>query len=184
MPPAKSQDHLNRVRKHAINQMDMSKVDSALDWGCGGGLLAKELTKHCSVNLVDISQESLDKAQEYVGVPCDKFLVDAAVELDLPKVDLILCYSVIQHFPSYEYWQKVSQRWNEIAPKYIAAQIKTRNELKENPNYFKGRNYLNGLFLNRKEIKKAFPSYSIKHWSDSVTPASQQKISFFVLERN
>lgn len=194
MPKKKIVDHLNRLKEHVIEQVNMSEVKWALDWGCGGGLLAKELGKHCKIIIADISEESLEEAHNYIrhtpkpgsGPMHISLLVGddpSKVEVGPPKVDLILCYSVIQHFPSAEYWHKVAAKWNEFNPRYIAAQVKLGAKVKETSNYFGGYNYLNGLHVTKKEIEGRFPRYKVTYWKESIAPASGQKIAFFVLDR-
>tara|TARA_R100001244_G_scaffold25113_4_gene25603 strand:+ start:63412 stop:64032 length:621 start_codon:yes stop_codon:yes gene_type:complete len=182
MPMKKVADHINRVRSHVLSQIDLDEVKTALDWGCGGGLLAKELSQHFDVTLVDISEASLTEAQRFIGKECKTIHVGNPEDVEVEdKIDLILCYSVIQHFPSYEYWVKVSQKWRELSPKHIAIQIKLADKVVESKNYFAARNYLNGLHLGRKQIKEALPEHKITYWKESIAPASGQKIAFIVL---
>ena len=182
MPKKKIADHINRVRKHVLSQIDTGAISHALDWGCGGGLLAKELVSHFPVTLVDISEASLVEAQKYIEVPCSTIHVDDPADVKpASKIDLIMCYSVIQHFPSYGYWLAVSKKWRELQPKYIAIQIKLANKVVESKNYYAARNYLNGLHLGRKEIEKSLPEHKVTYWQESIAPASGQKIAFIVL---
>jgi len=180
----KLKEFQDRFQKHVLNQLNFSKINTALDWGCGGGILAKEMSKHCQVTLADLSKESLDEAIRYIGKPLKQIVVsDNWNELAKINVDLILCYDVIHHFPSIAYWKQVASTWNKIGPKFIAARIKVKPKISENKDYFEGRNYLDGLFLNKKEIQEAFPGYSITYWTDDITKISRRQVAQLILTK-
>jgi trans-aconitate methyltransferase len=187
MPAAKIKDHINRFYTHVVKQIPRKNISKALDWGCGGGLFTKEMltgrgTPICNVVILDILQSSLDEAERYAGKSVEKILYEGQ-DVTRSDIDLILCYSVIQHFPSYGYWRNIANQWLKIAPRYIAAQIKLADNVIEAANYYHKRNYLNGLKLSRIEIEKTFKQYNIIYWRESKTSASGQPIAFFVLER-
>ena len=73
----------------------------SLDWGCGGGLLTKELQKFSKeVHCVDVSKKSIKSCISYSN-PTKTYLLDVSpLDLDLPQVDLVLANAIVWHFPS------------------------------------------------------------------------------------
>ena len=119
MPKEKIEILTKRFRNHVVDQLDTEQIVITLDWGCGGGLMTKIVTEFSEVILLDISQESLQTAADYISVIAnDSILYDGTTVI--VDVDLIICYSVIHHFPNLKYWQTVAENWKTIKPKFLA----------------------------------------------------------------
>lgn len=155
MDPKKIEKMKNRVQKHLFNNLDFSQINTTIDWGCGGGLFAKELSRWSDIVLIDISQESLDKAKDNVKNVVSSQLVGELESFEYNgPCDLLFCHTVIHHFPSYDYLLKVLDVWQKIEPKFIAVHIKIgdKNKWFADKEYFKGKNCLSGLYLNDKQF--------------------------------
>lgn len=175
-------------KEHALDKLDKD-VGSFIDWGCGGGLLSKailEFAPDCEGTIVDISQESLDVAETYIDKPITKVVVDENLNNTMvpTDVDLLFCYSVIQHFPSVVYWNEVSKFWNnEVKPKHIAIRTKVEDETKEADNYYEARNFLRGLVLSWNDLLSPFEeNYTLVYKHEGATK-SNQRDGFVVLKR-
>ena len=57
----------SRVKKHILDKLNFDEIDTTMDWGCGGGLFAKEISKYSNLCLMDISKSSLENALNYIG---------------------------------------------------------------------------------------------------------------------
>jgi len=94
-----------------LSRVNFSSVDMALDWGCGGGWGANVLADHFNVAILDIVPACL-RATEKLMTPVASYELTSLDNLKiLQKIDLILCSTVIYHFPSYAYWKKVVAFW-------------------------------------------------------------------------
>ena len=184
-----------RVDEFILSNLDFSKIETVLDWGCGGGLFAKILSKKTNIILADISTESLKKAQSYLE---DNYIKSIQIPENLnnfnpleQKIDLIFSHTVIHHFPSYEYWCKVFDIWTKkIKPEYFGLQIKIGNKTTVRSDYFKDENYLNALYLEETEFvnkfrdagyKKINAGYRINKYKDS---DKIMKVGYFVFQKN
>jgi len=188
MPKDKVEKTLKWFRKHCVERVNFKSVNTALDWGCGGGLLAKELSKHTSVILLDISQRSMNVAVSYSGNKNKSIVLGddlANAESIDEKIDMINCYSVIQHFPSYDYWKKVVSIWRKLGPEYITVRTKVSSEIREAEDYYlNSKNFLNALILTKKEIKDCFgDKYKIDYWHEVDNPKHPYMDVFFILKR-
>ena len=162
----KSKRIIDRVTKNLFNHINFSEVNNALDWGCGGGLLSKELSKKCLIHMVDISPNSLKNAKTFLGdsVYGESILLPNKLEefkYDGEKIDLIFSNEVIQHFPTLSYFENVLTVWKEINPTYIAVQIKLDKKTKQTKNY--ENNFLNGLRFNEKDFINYFLDLGYKN---------------------
>ena len=148
---------LNRVNKHLLSKLNFKDINNTLDWGCGGGLVAKEISQYSDIGIIDISIQSMDNAKRYlngINIFYEKIIPDNIEDFtyDGPAIDLIFSNEVIQHFPSLEYFKKVLTCWESIAPKYIAIQVKLDKTTKEASDYYDKTNFLNGLRLAEKDL--------------------------------
>jgi len=187
MPEGKTQKTIRLFREHLIEQLKSEFSLNALDWGCGGGVLAKEISQNNKVILLDISKRSLLEAERYSGIKTNSILLSEPIDsfkIFLNNIDLIYCYSVIQHFPSYNYWKKVSKLWIEISPKYIAGRTKFSDRVIETGDYYKSsKNFLNALILSKEDLLKTFPQYNLKYWYEENNKKHPYNDGFFILEK-
>jgi 2-polyprenyl-3-methyl-5-hydroxy-6-metoxy-1,4-benzoquinol methylase len=184
-----SKDKTERTKKlfkeNLLEQINCKGLRT-LDWGCGGGVLAEEMIKYGSVVLADISERSLKKAGELTGDRCKTVLLPEKLEnlKGLPKeIQMIYCYSVIQHFPSYNYWTNVTKAWRKMKPEYIAGRSKFSNKIIEAEEYKKSRNFLNALILTKKDLLNRFPEYRLIYWNQMKNKKHPYLDGFFILER-
>lgn len=176
--PKKSR-HINNFNKYYIHFIDKDEVESSLDWGCGGGLLSKELKKFSSnVYGVDVSEHSLNNCMEYAN-PTKTFLLSSdPSKIDLPKVDLILANAIVWHFPTLEYFKEVINKWVDLSPKYIAFNTKSAPITKETDDYDK--NFLNALFLKDEYVIEIFKNKGYKLKSMIAATNTSVPSSYFV----
>jgi len=164
-----SQEKKNRqVDSFVYNVLDRfdNKSDiTALDWGCGGGLLSNEMTRAFKkVYVTDISDESIKEAIKYCQGSADG-IINPYNGHDWNKfgIDLLVCYAVIWHFPGLDFFKKTLDIWtNKLKPKHIAIQIKeidTDSECAsiETAGYYKN-GYLGGLLLRKDKVVSMFES--------------------------
>jgi 2-polyprenyl-3-methyl-5-hydroxy-6-metoxy-1,4-benzoquinol methylase len=179
---------VNNVNEFIFSNLKQEEITSTLDWGCGGGILSKELSKFSNVNILDLTQSSLENAKKYLGeggyensfeIPNDI----SNYEFEGNDIDLIFCHAVIQHFPSLEYFQRIIEIWNKINPKYIAIQVKLSNETKEAVNYEK--EFLNGLLFNEDNLFTYFDSigYKTTHKNYTNTLNGKMKLGYYIFEK-
>ena len=181
----------SRVKKHILDKLNFDEIDTTMDWGCGGGLFAKEISKYSNLCLMDISKSSLENALNYIGegknkVIYTKLLPDniESFSYDGPNVDLIFSNEVIQHFPSLDYFKKVIKIWRIIQPKTIAFQVKLDNKTKESNNYEK--NYLNGLRFKEEEVIDHFTRLDFQLVSKEYnrTKKGDTKLGYYIFKNN
>lgn len=192
MPEAKREDHRNRVRAHVFPYVP--SAGKIIEWGAGGGLLSEEMRTHYNpreIILTDISEGTLRKAVLHVEGAIGIHIHDDPRQIleqhleAMRDADLLLCHSVIQHFPGVKYWKWVAAVWEKIAPKHIAIQVKLPVEGLTNEHagdtYFNGRNYLLGTRLSSADILMALPSYRMRYWKTDRQVANDQLIAYAVL---
>ena len=181
----------NRVKKHLLDKINFDEVDHTMDWGCGGGLFAKEISKHSKLCLMDVSCGSLNNATEYLGDSFNKVVYTKILPNDMntfkydgPKVDLIFSNEVIQHFPSLKYFESVINVWEEINPNIISIQVKLDSETKESENYEKL--FLNGLRFLENDLIKYFINinYSLVDKAYDITKKGDTKLGYYNFKKN
>lgn len=174
--------HIDNFNNLYIKHLDTSKVNSSLDWGCGGGLLSKELKKISNkVYCVDVSKHSIHSCKEYAN-PTETFLLeDNITDIALPQVDLILANAIVWHFPTYEYFKNVVDKWVTLNPKYIAFNSKKSDKTTETNNYKK--EFLNALFLKDKDVIELFKSKNYLLKSKVVPNNTVKPSTYFVFEK-
>lgn len=174
--------HINNFKNLYINHIDINKVNSSLDWGCGGGLLSKELKKISNkVYCVDISKHSIESCKKYAK-PTEIFLLeDNILDIELPQVDLILANAIVWHFPTYEYFKNVVDKWVTLNPKYIAFNSKKSNKTTETNNY--KNEFLNALFLKDKDVIELFKSKNYLLKSKVVPKNTVKPSTYFVFQK-
>lgn len=159
----KIEKYARDIQENLVQHIDFSIIKTALDWGCGGGFCAKFLSEYCDIVCLDITRRSLKECRNYLKKHNKKIkkeillksLEDFYINLEL---DLIFSASVIQHFPSIEYWNSVVEIWKKINPKMLAIQTRHGDENKDNENeYFNDtKNYLLALYLTTEEVLSNF----------------------------
>lgn len=179
---------IKNVNNHLLDKLNFDEIDNSLDWGCGGGILSKELGKKSNVSIVDITKTSLENAQKYLGdggYVYSQEIPNNINEFDFegPSIDLIFCHAVIQHFPTIEYFNDVLIKWKKLNPKYIAIQVKLGDETKEADNYEK--DFLNGLFFEENDLINRFKdiNYTIISSGYSKTLNGKIKLGYYVFEK-
>ena len=148
----KQKRHIGNFNMYYMKYLPKEEIKTALDWGCGGGLLAKELAKFCSeVHGVDVSQDSIDNCSEYAPETQLHLYSGDPSELTLPEVDLVLANAIVWHFPTLDYFISVLDKWVSLSPTYIAFNTKKSDETKEADNYQK--DFLRALFLSDADVE-------------------------------
>lgn len=178
----KIESHIGNFNEFYIKHINTDNINSSLDWGCGGGLLAKELKKFSNeVYTVDISTHSLESCKIYAE-PTETFLLTTdPKDINLPKVDLVLANAIVWHFPSLDYYKAVVDKWVELEPEYIVFNTKKSDKTTETSNYKV--EFLNALFLADEDVEELFESkqYELVH---KAQPTNTTKPStYFVFKK-
>ena len=143
---------VNNYEELFIRHIDTTIINTSLDWGCGGGLLTKELKKFSTACAIDISDKSLLECVKYANPTYSQALPNNLSDFNWngPKIDFILCHALVWHFPNILYFKEVLENWKKIDPIYIAFNTKPTKEKNyiEEPDYKKG--YLNALRISDK----------------------------------
>lgn len=188
MPVDKRRRLCREFCENVFPYVPINEKTRVLDWGCGGGLMTKEIARKfgCkNLDLVDISAESLSIAEKYTGVPCNTHIVpDNIASMKITTgVDLLVCYSTLQHFPDKEYWEAVSEYWLTLRPEYIVIRTKTAKTTTAAASYYSGQQFLNGLLLSPEDLKKPFlVHYEVLHEKKGLTRTGREEM-FLVLRR-
>lgn len=180
----------NRFRRHTIRQLDNIPIIKTLDWGCGGGHLAKIISNFSEVILLDISEDSLQEALRYLApLKPQTILFNNTTKIEF-KPDLLVCYDVIHHFSSYEYWLRITKIWAKTGPKFIAMHAKIGTETRATDSYA---DYIDALILSQDDFLDPFEDYRIRYWAeepqvkqtktDAARPPKVWYHGFAVLER-
>jgi 2-polyprenyl-3-methyl-5-hydroxy-6-metoxy-1,4-benzoquinol methylase len=184
----KSKRIINRVEKHLFDNVDFNVIKNSLDWGCGGGLLSRELADKCNVNIVDISPTSLENATSFLEgkefgetilIPND--ITNFVYEGE--EIDLIFSNEVIQHFPTIEYFNSVINIWKDISPTYFALQIKMDKKTTECKNY--KNDFLNGLRFKEEDFIDVFSKigYNVTYKGYEWTQSRDCKLGYFIFKK-
>lgn len=158
------QNNINHVR--SILSYLRDDLSHIVDWGPGGGYISRffsENKKVSEIDCVDVTDTAFNIIEKNLTSSFQTIrlheLSENVEDLNLKKnPDLLILFSVIYHFPSIEYFEKISSYWLDIEPKQIIIRNmitygKTRNVSSYNIN-----NYLRGLVLNRDEMNNRFKS--------------------------
>lgn len=186
MPEEKKKLLVKRFQDHVVDQLASQDakhtIKTTLDWGCGGGLIAKIIAEFSEIILLDISQESLQKTTDYIApiVPNDSILYDGTAVT--ANVDMIVCYSVIHHLVDLKTWHKIVANWKTIKPKFLAIQTKIGGLTKQNPDY--RMNYTDSLILSKKDFIGPFENdYHLDYWAEEPHKKPTIKLGFALLRR-
>lgn len=179
---SKKDRHINNFNNLYIKFIDTNQVNKSLDWGCGGGLLTKQLQEFSNeVHCVDVSTKSIDSCVKYTN-PTQTYLLETSPqELDLPKVDLVLANAIVWHFPSLQYFKDVVSKWVGLSPKYIIFNSKKLKATKETTNYKK--DFLSALYLNDQDVIDLFDSHEYKIISSLTSNNTRIPVTYFVFEK-
>ena len=159
------------IKRHFVDQIDFTDVRVMLDWGCGGGIGSLLLSEYSNVIALDIAESSLESANKYMREHgkafANTYKLDDIETLTIKEnVDLLFSASVVQHFPSLDYWRKVAAYWKSLEPKWIAVQTRHGEQNKSNEkDYFDTeKNYILGLYLTTEEVTGWFDDcYELKY---------------------
>lgn len=169
-------DQVEPARRHVVHTMDKdclerqkkrfkmvceglpwNTISSAIDWGCGGGLHAKEMmSRGVDVTFYDISEESLKAAMKYCEAPVDMCYSQYAPLIGR-HFDLIVAMSVIHHFDSFGMWETACQVWHSMEPRHVVLQTHRSKANQQACNY--ARDYMRGLSLTDEEVRSKFPGF-------------------------
>lgn len=178
----KQKRHISNFNNYYVKHINTRKIKKSLDWGCGGGLLTKELQKFSKkVYCVDVSKKSIKSCIDYTN-PTKTYLLDGSpLDLNLPQVDLVLANAIVWHFPSLQYFKNVISKWVELNPKYIVFNTKSRSETSETKDY--ANDILNGLILNDNDVVDLFKPNNYKPISQSSASNTILPSTYFVFEK-
>lgn len=178
----KQKRHISNFNNHYVKHIDIKKIKKSLDWGCGGGLLTKELQKFSKeVHCVDVSEKSIKSCIDYTN-PTKTYLLNISpLDLDLPQVDLILANAIVWHFPSLQYFKDVISKWVELNPKYIVFNTKSISKTVETKDY--ANDILNGLKLNDNDVVGLFKPNNYKLISQVRASNTGNPSTYFVFKK-
>ena len=166
--------------EYFTNPIGEEHIKSSLDWGCGGGLLTKELSSFSQTSVLDISEDSLKECEVYAR-PYYKQLISNNLEefvWDGLPVDLILCHALVWHFPTLDYFKQIVNIWKKINPKYIAFNIKTIGEgIKETENY--STQFLQALTQSEKSTEEIMKGVGYKVNSKNLIKTGVQPQTYY-----
>jgi len=187
MPEIKKTRILYNFTNYLIKPISKTNIKLAVDWGCGGGLLTKELKTFTKVLALDICKDSLDQCKKYAQPDYTELIPNDLTEFqyNYDYADLVLAHAIVWHFPTVEYFKKVIGVWsNVIKPKYIVINTKkiTNKRFLEAPNYKK--NYLQALYLNDNFVIGLFKEYNYDVILSSLVTTGRQPQTYFVFRKN
>jgi trans-aconitate methyltransferase len=161
-----------RFQENLLDIVDLDNVKTAIDWGCGGGLLAKLLPSEINLHLLDISDECMERSEAYIGKKCNYLPISDPQTFKAPEesIDLLWCYAVIHTMPSLDYYRQIVSIWEEIGPKRIAIQTKVNKQDQIAEDY--EQDYLNALVLSKNSLLEPFQNYAIEYEKLERIPAS------------
>ena len=185
----KLENYINDIKDHLINRIDFTNIELALDWGCGGGLGSRFLSEHCGVVALDIAESSLRQCGQYLKKHSKELVAGYKLEdieklVIKEKIDLLYSASVVQHFPSYEYWKRVASFWKTLQPRFIAIQTRhgDQNKCNEAEYFDKTENYILGLYLTTNEVIDCFiAEYSLRY--HKLIDDNHSMYEYFVFKR-
>lgn len=189
IPASMDDNKKNRIiynfNQYMFPVINWNNVYVGLDWGCGGGVLTKELKKIVhKVFVADICEDSLNKCQQY-ACPDKKIVIPGDLsefKYRLESPDFILAHAIVWHFPSLTYFKKVLDIWASLAPDYIALNTKKiEKECVETANY--KRNFLNALLMGDKLVISLFKERGYDLKLSNVVTTGLQPQTYFVFYR-
>ncbi len=174
----------------------LPEIKTVMDYGSGGGWVSLGFEKNSQIILVDIVEKNLIVAKNRlikkhfskVETVCSfdeySFPIHNEFEKYKNKLDLIMCFLVINHFPSYYYYNIIVRFWEWLNPTYIA--IQWRNLKKRMPTNTIGlhefefiddykKKFGIGLLMNEEYAMKPFNNYEKIFYLEDVN----EKISYF-----
>lgn len=175
---------LNNLDNYTLNYIDKSKVKNVLDWGCGGGLLSKQLKKDFHVSSIDISEDSLNNCIKYASPDYHQLV---PIDIDTFKwegenIDFIHCHALVWHFPTLEYFQKILDIWDKLSPNYIAFNTKPiKDDYREVENY--SRDFLSALRLNDDFVVNLLKEKNYKVINQEKVNTGKTVQTYFVFEK-
>jgi cyclopropane fatty-acyl-phospholipid synthase-like methyltransferase len=180
----------NEVKKHLLNNINFDDIKIALDWGCGGGVGALSLVDKCGLIVVDLSKNSLQECKNFLQSHGKELIAQYhLVNLDdlyiQQKVDLIFSIAVIQHFPSYQYWRQMVEKWLSLNPKKIAIQTRhgDKNECHEATYFNNVKDYILGLKLTTEEVRESFERFNYRTIYHYLDDDGYSMYEYFVFEK-
>lgn len=107
-------------------------IRSVLDYGCGGGWTDVPFPADTEFHLVDLCPDNVETAMNrildsgHTGKIMPYYHFDKFDRPDWPyykhlvgRIDLLICTLVINHFPSYQYYNDVAERFWQLRPRYM-----------------------------------------------------------------
>lgn len=93
---ALNEDKVKTLSKYIVDKLKIKNGNNVLDFGCGSGIIDKEIEKmiSCKITGIDISEGMIQRAIK--NCPNGTFLVDDHISLR-NKFDYIICYGVIHY---------------------------------------------------------------------------------------
>lgn len=185
MNGSKKERIVGNFHQYIAPKMHWDDINVCLDWGCGGGVLSKELKKMAEkVIVADICTHSLDKCQEFAAPDAQIVIPNelSKFEYTHENPDFILAHAIVWHFPSVMYFKEVMDIWSQLGPKYIALNTKTTGkDFIETSDYQKG--FLNALLLGDEFVINLFGERGFKLISSKTVTTGLQPQTYFVFEK-
>lgn len=166
--------------EYLLKNLNTDEIKNSLDWGCGGGILTKELKKISNTSVVDISPDSLESCLKYANPDYNQLIPSNLDDFSWggPDIDFVLCHALVWHFPSLEYFKKVLNIWKNLSPKYIAFNTKViKGGYKETDDY--SSDYLNALLLSDSKVEKMLKEIGYEVNSKSLVTTGVQNQTYF-----
>ena len=186
IPQAKQKRIIYNFYNYFLNELPKDDIHFAVDWGCGGGLLTKELKTFTQVLALDICEDSLNSCKEFAAPDFAELVPNDLLkfEYNYNNVDMLLAHAIVWHFPTLEYFKDVIDIWtNKIKAKYIAFNTKKLDKkgFSQVHNYKK--NFLQALYLNDKFVIELFKGQGYSLLSSTVVTTGLQPQTYFVFKR-
>jgi len=180
-------DMLYDIYKKGIFNFDFT-TKKVLDYGCGGGWFGKYLFDNFVPKKYiakDISKRSLFAAKkllEFVPEELKEFQLILPEQIIFDDVDVLVCFSVIQHFPTLDYFNLFFKILNSSKITTLFLQIKRKEELSFAIEPYKTTHEINrACYTNEKDIKARLSNYKLKHNKKPNTIESDYQ--YLMLER-
>jgi len=172
------------LNTYTLKYISLPQTKTVLDWGCGGGLLAKELKQYFHTSVVDISENSLENCIKYAD-PNYSQLISPDIDTFNWRgggIDFIHCHALVWHFPTFEYFENILNIWVNLSPKYIAFNTKpSESNYIETKNYQK--DFLSALKLNDNFVIKLLNNKNYKLVNKELVTTGKTPQTYFVFEK-